>query len=115
MNQSDIPRVHRNYFIFTFWNTISFNLLAGNIILLYALRLGGGNVLVGLLTAMDYSSFFIPLIGRHFIRKMGAVKMFGTFWILRYLSMILVLMTILPAIRHNPLLLLTCFCIPNTC
>lgn len=78
MNQPDTHNIHRNYFTFVFWNTLSFSVLAGNIIILYVLRLGVGNILIGFLTSMNYFAFLIPLLGRQIIRKTGAIKLFGT-------------------------------------
>jgi len=99
-------RAMLNYYRFSIFNVISFNFLAGNIIILYALRLGAGNVLVGLIAASYQIPFIFSLIGRRLIRRFGAVKLFGYFWVARYLAMAPVLFTAFPAIREHPQLVL---------
>ena len=99
-------RAMLNYYRFSIFNVISFNFLAGNIIILYALRLGAGNVLVGLIAASYQIPFIFSLIGRSLIRRFGAVKLFGYFWVARYLAMAPVLFTAFPAIREHPQLVL---------
>jgi hypothetical protein len=90
-----------NFYRFSLFNVISFNFLAGNIIVLYALRLGAGNVLIGLIAASYQLTFIFSLIGRGLIGRMGAVKLMGYFWLLRYLLMIPVVLTALPVIREH--------------
>lgn len=84
------------YYRFMAFNVISFSFLTGNIIILYALRLGASNGLVGLIAASYQLTFLFTLIGRRLIRRMGAVRLFGTFWAIRYLLMIPVALTALP-------------------
>ena len=95
-----------NYYRFSIFNVISFSFLAGNIIILYALRLGAGNVLVGIIAASYQVTFLFSLIGRSLIRRFGAVRLFGYFWVGRYLAMAPVLLTAVPAIRAHPQLVL---------
>ena len=90
-----------DYYRFSVFNVISFSFLAGNIIVLYALRLGAGNVLVGLIGASYQITFVFSLIGRRLVRRLGAVKLFGYFWLIRYLLMLPVLLTVLPGVRDQ--------------
>lgn len=90
-----------NYYRFSVFNVISFSFLAGNIIVLYALRLGAGNVLVGLIAASYQITFVFSLLGRRLVRRFGAVKVFGTFWFIRYLLMIPVVISAMPGIRER--------------
>lgn len=96
-----------DYYRFSIFNVISFSLLAGNIIVLYALRLGAGSVLVGLIAASYQVTFVFSLIGRGLIGRFGAVKLFGYFWLIRYVLMVPVVFTSLPAIRDRSYLVLT--------
>jgi len=68
--------------------------------------LGPGNALVGLIAASYQVTFIFSLIGRRMIRRFGAVKLFGYFWLIRYLAMAPVLITALPGIREHPSLVL---------
>jgi Na+/melibiose symporter-like transporter len=90
-----------DYYRFNLFNVISFSFLAGNIIVLYALRLGAGNVLVGLIAASYQVTFVFSLLGRRIVRRFGAVRVFGYFWLLRYMLMLPVLLTALPGIRER--------------
>ena len=94
-------RAMANYYRFGIFNVISFTFLAGNIIVLYALRLGAGTVLVGLIAASYQVPFLFSLIGKRLIERIGAVKLFGSFWLVRYLMMLPVIATALPAIREK--------------
>ncbi|MFW6288387.1 MAG: MFS transporter, partial [Spirochaetota bacterium] len=90
-----------NYYRFSIFNVISFSFLAGNIIVLYALRLGANSVLVGLIAASYQITFVFSLIGRRMIKRVGAVRLFGYFWLIRYLLMLPVIATALPGIREH--------------
>lgn len=78
---------------FTYLNIISFTLLSGNAITLFALRLDAGSFLVGLLSFFTYISYLCMLIGRSMVQKYGVVKLMGRFWFIRHLMMIPVLIT----------------------
>src|SRR5690554_5231365 len=79
----------RKYFsFFEFINTLSFSFLAGNVLTLLMLRLGAGDALIGLLNSFVYLSFFFMPIGRSQVHKIGVVKNFSRSWLIRYLSMI---------------------------
>jgi MFS family permease len=73
---------------FTFFNVISFVLLSGNILTLYVLRLGGGSLLVGILSSISYCSYAAIFIGRHLAPKLGMVKLMGRYWLIRYIMMV---------------------------
>ena len=102
-----------NYYRFSLFNVISFNFLAGNIIVLYALRLGAGNVMVGVIAASYQITFIFSLIGRRIIARLGAVRLMGYFWLIRYLLMIPVVFTALPGLRDQSSLVLAVvgFCV----
>jgi MFS family permease len=104
--QTPRRRAMANYYRFSIFNVISFSFLAGNIIILYALRFGAGNVLVGIIAASYQVTFMFSLIGRTLISRFGAVRLFGYFWAIRYLAMAPVLLTAVPSIRSHPNLVL---------
>ncbi|MFW6247985.1 MAG: MFS transporter [bacterium] len=99
--QTSRRRAMADYYRFSLFNVISFSFLAGNIMVLYALRLGAGSILVGLIAASYQITFVFSLIGRRLIRRFGAVRLFGYFWIVRYLLMVPVVFTSLPALRDR--------------
>ena len=77
----------RSFTLFSFLNVISFQLLTGNIIALYALRLGANDLLVGVLYSFIPLGQLLPLAGRAVVRRLGTVRTMGTFWIIRYILM----------------------------
>ena len=75
----------RGFALFSLLNAISFHLLTGNIIALYALRLGGNALLVGALYSFIPLGQILPLVGRVIVRRLGTVRTMGVFWIVRYI------------------------------
>ncbi len=76
---------------YNFLNVISFVLLSGNIITLFALRLGAGSILIGVLSAISYTSYVAIFLGRRLAPKLGMVRLMGRFWLFRYFAMIPIL------------------------
>jgi MFS family permease len=93
LSPSELERGRRSFFAVLVLNTISFPLISGNIITLFALRLGAANTLVGLLASFIYVSYVFLLVGRVLIRRYGAVRLWGIFYRLRCLAMIPILFT----------------------
>lgn len=71
--------------IFSFVNTFAFQFLAGNVVLLFLIRLGANNALVGLVASFFNLSYFIMPVGRLLSRKIGIVRGFVSAWFVRYL------------------------------
>jgi hypothetical protein len=104
LSVSEMGAAQKTYRNFVLFNTISFNLMTGNVVNLYALRLGADTELIGILAAMSSLNFFFSFFSRHLIYKMGATRLMGTFWSFRYLMMIPLMVTIFPAVRSIPLI-----------
>ena len=81
-------KAQRTFYLFSFLNVISFQLLTGNIITLYALRLGAGAFLVGLLFSFVPMAQLLPFAGRYIVKRLGAVRTMGYFWLARYILML---------------------------
>ena len=92
----------RNFTLFSFLNVISFQLLTGNIIALYALRLGANDLLVGMLYSFIPLGQLLPLVGRAIVRRLGTVRTMGVFWIVRYVLMTPILFAPLLARSQSP-------------
>ncbi len=88
---SELQRGRKILLAFTFFNVLSFLLIGSNLIILYALKLGANNFIIGLLSSFLQIAYLFMLLGRNLIKRMGAVKLFGTFWTLRYILMLPVL------------------------
>ncbi len=97
LTPGEIGRARGRFFVFAVLNVISFTLLSGNLITLYALRLQAGNFLIGTLSSFMYLSYLCLLIGRALAARMTMVGLFGRFWLLRYLMMVPMLFSPLAA------------------
>lgn len=82
-----LRKARRLYNIFTAFNAFSFALLSGNVITLYALRLGATPTTVGALNAFTFVSFFFMPIGKRLVLRFRIIDVFGIAWILRYAFM----------------------------
>jgi MFS family permease len=78
----------KHFSTFEIINTMSFSLLAGNVLTLLLLQLGAGDLVIGIFNSFVYVSFFFMPFGRSIVRKIGLVKNFSRAWIIRYLGMI---------------------------
>jgi len=74
--------------IFNVFNSLSWNLLVGSIITLFAMRLGASSTYIGMLSALLYTAFFFLPLGKLLARKFRIVSIFSFTWILRALGMI---------------------------
>ena len=114
MSPGELRRARKNFYFLIFFNVISLTVVSENIVTLYALRLGANSLLVGLISSFLYFGFLAMLIGRALALRMGMVRLYGTFWLIRYLMLIPVLFAPLLAAQfpHAALLLLA-VCIFN--
>lgn len=85
---SERARGKRLFSVFQAFNYFSFFMFAGDLIILYILKLGGDNRLVGVVSSFKYLSFLFMFAGRALVPKMGIRRLMGTFWLSRYLMMI---------------------------
>ena len=92
----------RSFTLFAFLNMISFQLLTGNVIALYGLRLGADEPLIGLLYAIMPLAYLLPLAGRAVVRRLGTVRTMAVFWIARQVLMVPILFAPLAADAGRP-------------
>ena len=96
-----MQRGRRLYYLYSGFSSMAFRLVSGNIMTLFALKLGAGIPLVGLLSSFMYLAYVFMLVGRRLVVRWGPVKLMGRFWVIRYIMMIPALFTLLPAVRQN--------------
>ena len=111
LSTNQMKKAQANYTRFAVFNVLSYSFMAGNVVLLYAMRLGAGTRLVGILTAFNSITFVFSLLGRMIVPRLGYVKTMGYFWLFRYLVMIPVLLTLIPSFRDNSFYSLLVICI----
>jgi hypothetical protein len=75
------------YNIFNFFNSFSYSLLAGNIITLFAMRLNASSTFIGILNALVYCAFFFLPLGKMLVKRISIIRIYGTTWVLRAITM----------------------------
>jgi HEAT repeat protein len=86
LSPAAIRRGRTSFHLFNTFNSLSFVLLSGSFITLYALSLGANNVTIGLLNAFGYITFFFLPLGKRFVREKPIVKVFGWAWFWRFVG-----------------------------
>jgi len=86
-----LRKARQLYNLFTTFNAFSFTMMSGNVIILYALRLGASSTLIGILNAFNFVSFFFMPIGKRLVLRLPIVKVFASAWLLRNLAMVPIL------------------------
>ncbi|MDR0455616.1 MAG: MFS transporter [Treponema sp.] len=74
--------------IFNTFNALSWNLLVGSIITLFALRLGASSTYIGILSALLYMSLFFLPLGKMLAQRFKIVSIYSFAWVVRALGMI---------------------------
>lgn len=87
LSPSEKRRGRKLFLAFGVVNTASFLMLSGNIITLFALRLGASSSYIGAIASLPYLSFAFMILGKRFVPGTGVVRLFGTAWIIRALCM----------------------------
>jgi len=75
------------YNLFNVFNSLSWQFLTGNIITLFALRLGASSTYIGILSAVLYLTFFFLPMGKMLTGRFSMTKIFGTAWMIRAIGM----------------------------
>lgn len=83
-----IKQGRRIYDIYNIINSLSFTLVTGNTITLYALLLQANTTEVGLLTAFMYLSYFAIPLGKLMVNRFTIMQTFGYTWLLRNISLL---------------------------
>jgi MFS family permease len=83
-----LAKAREVYNYFNVFNAISWNLLVGIIITLFALRLGASPTYIGLLGASFYAALFFLPVGKILVRRFSIIKIFSAAWSLRSIGMV---------------------------
>ena len=86
LSPASLQRGRRSFYVFNTLNSASFLLLSGSFVTLYALSLGAGNAMVGLLNAFGYATFFFLPLGKRIVRGRSILKVFGWAWFWRFVA-----------------------------
>ena len=75
------------YNMFNVFNALSWNLLVGSIVTLFAMRLGASSTYIGVLSALLYVAFFFLPLGKALARRFKITGIFSFAWVARALGM----------------------------
>lgn len=92
----------KKYIIAMFINSVSFNMIAANIVTIYLIRFGAKEDIGGLVAGFPFLSLIFVFFAKFFIKKIGLVKSFGYFWFGRYIAIIPMVLT--PALYYFKLI-----------
>jgi MFS family permease len=86
LSPAAVRKGRNSFHLFNTFNSLSFVLLSGSFVTLYALSLGASNATIGLLNAFGYITFFFLPLGKRFAREKPIVKVFGWAWFWRFVG-----------------------------
>jgi len=84
-----LSKARDTYNYFNVFNAISWNLLVGIIITLFALRLGASSTYIGFLSASFYIALLLLPFGKILAKRFSIIGIFSFTWIMRSICMIL--------------------------
>ncbi len=99
-NDVDQQKARRWWLSFSFINIFALQFLAGNVIILFIIRLNASKTLVGLVSSYFYLSYLIMPVGRLLSRKIGIVRGFVVAWFTRYFTIVPVIVAPLVVLAH---------------
>ncbi len=73
---------------FSVFNSFSYLLLSGHILILFLLRLEASRTVVGVVSSFLYVAFFFMVAGKKVVERYGVVRTFAAGWLGRYLSVL---------------------------
>jgi HEAT repeat protein len=88
LSPAALQKARRSFFFFNALNSVSFLLVSGSLITLYALSLGASNAVIGVLNAFASATFFLLPLGKRLVRDRPIIEVFGRAWLWRYVSMV---------------------------
>jgi len=83
-----LSKARQTYNYFNIFNAVSWNLLVGIIITLFALRLGASSTYIGLMGASFYLALFMLPLGKIIARRVSIIKIFSFTWAARSICML---------------------------
>ncbi|GHV78908.1 MFS transporter [Spirochaetia bacterium] len=83
-----LGKARDRYNSFTFFNALSYYLMAEYIITLFAMRLHASSTVIGLLNALVYASYFLMPLGKALCKRFPMIKIYSATFILRALCLV---------------------------
>jgi len=101
-NQEEKKSARFWWLAFSVVNTLSFQFLAGNVIILFIINLGASKTMVGVVSSFFHISYFIMPLGRFLSTKLGMAKTFTLAWMVRYIAISPILIAPFVAMSGKP-------------
>ena len=98
--REEIESGRRTFHRFMGFNVLAFSILTGNVISVFALKLGVSNAYIGLLQSFMHLSMVFILAGRLLMQSMRSVTVFAFGWFARYFFAALLL--VIPLVVGRP-------------
>ncbi len=83
LTKFQIARGRKLYGTFTAFNSISFTLVTGNVLSIYAMYLQASALVIGLINAFNFLSFFAIPLGRFLTKRQSMMKVYARAWMAR--------------------------------
>jgi len=83
-----LGKARDTYNLFNVFNAVSWAFLAGNIVTLFALRMGANSTYIGIISAVLYVAFFFLPLGKILSRRLSIIKIYSFTWGSRAIGMI---------------------------
>jgi HEAT repeat protein len=87
LSPAELKGARRSFFAFNALNSVSFLLVSGSLITLYALSLGASNAVIGALNAFAAAAMMFLPLGKRLVRHRPIIEVFGRAWLGRYAAM----------------------------
>jgi hypothetical protein len=101
LSPGQIKKGRTTYNLFQFINALSFPLINGSIITLFAIKLGADANMLGILSGFNYLAFTLVVLGKALEPTFGMSRVMAWAWLLRSICMIPILFAILFAMHAN--------------
>ncbi len=101
LSPGQIKKGRNTYNLFQFINALSFPLINGSIITLFAIKLGADANFLGILSGFNYLAFTLVVLGKALEPTFGMSRVMAWAWLLRSLCMIPILSAIFFALHDN--------------
>jgi MFS family permease len=87
-----LKKARNNYQVFNILTALSYQFIIGNIIIIFALKIGASSLYIGILNGLNYISWLFLPLGKLLAERFSIIGVYSKAWIIRSLSMIPVLM-----------------------
>jgi hypothetical protein len=85
LSRTELNKGRKILYVYWLFNILALQMLNGNLVTLYALKLNASNFIIGLISSFPFFSFLFLLPGRKLTAYLNPIRLLGIFWVIRYL------------------------------